>query len=461
MTAANKYKLPLYLTLLLGLALRLKDLTKESLWFDESHTLILSRLSFTEIIPAIAIDVHPPFYFLLMQVWTNLFGESVFVLRFFSVIFGTFSIYLLYKIAEELYSKKTGIIAALFLSLSSLHIHYSQETRMYALVFFLSLASLYFFIKFLKERKNADLTFYVITSSLMLYTHSTSVFLLVFQNIYFLLDLYSKGKGKEFLLKWLLSQALIILLYLPWIGIIIYQWGKVSSQSWGLWVKTASLERLYQFLNTYAGFGLVYFAIPILALGKKLKKTLFPILLLVTALFIPFLVSKFIKEMFIIRITLPALAGFYLLSSFSIANLKKKYLFLCLPLLCFFLLTDTCNYYQRTKKEEWNKAASFVEKTAIAGDTVLFNAGYIKDFAYGYYAKRKDLNNVAFPEKSSRIKKEDLPRLAKIIEGKNRIYLVRAMSFDSERSLEKLLSSRFKKKTKQEFYQVEVVFFRN
>lgn len=468
---------PVIAVVLLAFILRIYDLAGESVWFDEAYTLVITHLSFREIIPATAYDVHPPLYFFLMRIWTQAFGESAAVIRFLSVIFGTASIFVLYKLGQQIYSKKAGLIAALFLSLSPLHIHYSQEARMYAAVVFFSFCSLYFLLKVLAKPDKSAIALYLISTACMLYTHSTAFFVLLFENIYVLLYCYY-GVRKPFLksfLPWIYLQLALGLLYSPWALVLLEQWGKVNSGQWGRWVSEASPDKVYELLAYYSGSpsGLIFFSAAILIsfplLIKKyganysdlVLKLVFPLLIMLVPILAPFIVSQIFQPLFIQRVTLPSLAGFYLLSAMTICSIPRvKLQVFFTALLSSFLFFETLNYYQRVDKEEWNLAVKLIEETAKPGDTVLFNANFSKDFAYAYYAKRNDLRLVGFPKNHSIIVEQDYQDLMQIVRGKERIFLVRAMTNDSRRHLENILARHFENVVKVEFYHLEVFIFK-
>src|SRR5471030_1173670 len=100
----------------------------QSLWLDEATSAMTTRMSlsnfFTKFMPG---DFHPPLYYLLLRLWTLFFGSSEVALRSLSVLFGVATVYVLYLLGKELIGKKTGIIAAILLATSGLHIYYSQE----------------------------------------------------------------------------------------------------------------------------------------------------------------------------------------------------------------------------------------------------------------------------------------------------------------------------------------------
>ncbi len=139
-------------TLLLGLVLRFISLN-QSLWIDEATTMNVARsFPFGDIINKFSPgDFHPPFYYLFMKVWVDIFGSSEIVGRMPSIIFGVLTIYVIYLIGRNIIDKQAGIVAGLLLATSGLHIYYSQEARMYSMTAFLVSCLIFSFVKILKS----------------------------------------------------------------------------------------------------------------------------------------------------------------------------------------------------------------------------------------------------------------------------------------------------------------------
>jgi len=137
----------IYLILVFGLALRLISLN-QSLWLDEATSALAAKMNvaelFTKFLPG---DFHPPLYYLILKLWSGLFGYSEIALRFPSIIFGILTIYVVYLIGKSLFSKNVGLVASLFLATSGLHVYYSQEARMYSLAALLVSLLTYLFLR--------------------------------------------------------------------------------------------------------------------------------------------------------------------------------------------------------------------------------------------------------------------------------------------------------------------------
>ena len=124
-----KRKYFIYLILLLALLLRL-IVINQSFWLDEAiGALVVKNQTFFQIATQfVKSDNHPPLYYLLLKLWTNLFGYTEIAIRSLSVLFGVATVYMVYLIARLIRNKQSvfPIISALFLATSPFHIYYSS-----------------------------------------------------------------------------------------------------------------------------------------------------------------------------------------------------------------------------------------------------------------------------------------------------------------------------------------------
>jgi len=219
----NRSELTLLAILLLGLFLRVFDLSKESVWLDEGYSIKVANLNLFNIVEEISRnDSHPPLYYFVLHYWIKLFGDSEFSARFPSVIFGFFAIFMIYKVGSLIFDKEVGIFSSLIIGLSTFHIYYSQEARMYSLISLLTLLSIYFFIKLLRERSLIASIGYILSTILLMYTHVYGLFIIIADNIYIVtLFLFSRKSCKLDFKRWIFLQAVLIVLFIPCIGFLI------------------------------------------------------------------------------------------------------------------------------------------------------------------------------------------------------------------------------------------------
>jgi mannosyltransferase len=128
--------------LALGLVLRIPGLG-ESLWYDELWSTKLLLMPTFRLLRTIGGDVHPPFYTVLMRLWTAVFGDSELSIRFPPLLLGLASIPLVYLSGTRLVGKAAALAAAFFITVSPVHIWYSQEARPYSAVMFFLLLGVY------------------------------------------------------------------------------------------------------------------------------------------------------------------------------------------------------------------------------------------------------------------------------------------------------------------------------
>ncbi|MFN8534688.1 MAG: glycosyltransferase family 39 protein [Dehalococcoidia bacterium] len=121
---------------LIGLAfgLRVATIADRPLWFDEGYSIYFAGVSPLETAQLTAIDIHPPLYYWLLQLWTWLVGWNDISVRLFSVVIGTATVALLMRFGSEAFGRRAGALAAAALAISPLHVTYSVEVRMYALL---------------------------------------------------------------------------------------------------------------------------------------------------------------------------------------------------------------------------------------------------------------------------------------------------------------------------------------
>jgi 4-amino-4-deoxy-L-arabinose transferase-like glycosyltransferase len=223
--------LALLAIVLLALGLRLYRLDAQSLWYDEAFSVYLARMDLAEITSRTAEDIQPPLYYYLLSAWLELFGDSENALRGLSLMFGVLSVPLAYALAWQLLrSHLAGLLAALFLAVSPLHVWYGQEVRMYTLLTFLCMLSSYFLLLVVQTENKWESvglwTAYTVTSVASMYAHYFAFFVLVFQGLYLLLVWWERGlRPTRLIVGGLVSGSVVVLAYLPWLPHLVTRYG--------------------------------------------------------------------------------------------------------------------------------------------------------------------------------------------------------------------------------------------
>jgi mannosyltransferase len=268
-TTRRVEQIGLFLITLLALVLRLYRLGAQSLWADEMSSLVTAVKPVGRLLYDLSNEIHPPFYHLVLKGWIAIFGISEVGIRSLSVLSGMILVLLTYAIGRRLAGEVVGLVAAFFSALSAFQVYYSQEARMYMPLAALSALSVYCFIRFLEaERRESEhrlagyweletghwvqdtedkirgrdrghnlylwASLYALTTAACLYTHYSFPIILLMESLVYLLWLivsWSRGKIIKRGARWALIQAVVILLYWPWLPIAYRQlstWPSIS-----------------------------------------------------------------------------------------------------------------------------------------------------------------------------------------------------------------------------------------
>lgn len=192
----------IWIIIIFGVILRLLFINKpEGLWNDEYVSWYIASKPLTDgFIENIKSQCHMPFYYLYLKFFMTIFGQSDLVLRLTSVLAGTLSIPVMYLCGLEK-DKKTGLVAAGLTALSSFLIYYSQEVRIYAVLFLFSALSLLFTLRLLKEQNKKNLIGLIFADFMILFTHTIG-FVFVFFNILLISAFLFKNFKKVIIALW-------------------------------------------------------------------------------------------------------------------------------------------------------------------------------------------------------------------------------------------------------------------
>lgn len=316
MVFKNKY-IYVFLILLIvyGFFLRIYDLNTQSLWIDEGFSINAASQTLRYGYPLLESGyvysgslLHT--YFSAFSI--KIFGDVIFASRLISVIFGILSIIVTFYLGKEIYNRKIGLIAALFVTFSSIEIAWSRQARMYTQLQFFLLLSLYLFYKFNITKKRKYFYFTLISTLAAILSHGLGFSLILIYLFYFILDY------KDF--KFLLKKKFIIPIVLFAIPIIYLIFGSLTNYKYTY----INYFLKYIYFLRFDHEILFYFSlIGIIVSLKEFKKSSF--------LFISFFTPILILSFFIIL-------------------LHYRYLFFILPILFIFAAYLICfisNYFKK------------------------------------------------------------------------------------------------------------------
>jgi mannosyltransferase len=394
----KRTKAVLVIIVIIGAILRLYNITYQSLWYDELHSIIPTDPSNTlaSVVRYCKSD-QPPVFFVILFCAFKIFGYSELLGRLVAAFIGIISIFIMYLLGKECKSKAVGLFAALLTSLNYFDIYYSQELRFYSLAFALSATSFLFFIRAFKTERILDFSFYVLFTTLLLYTHYYGLIIYAVQAITFLILLTYKNNTR-FIVGSIFSAFLIIALYSPWIPVILS-----DLEITEFWIKKPSPIFMLEYFYDYFGkdaLSVGIFAYLIFRFLKKFAKNswLFdrekPIYIIVLcwlflSYFLPYVKSLMGTPLLLPRytiVTLPALIIIIACGWIEIEGIKWRKLialvaFLSMTLNLFFIR----KYYSKITKQQLREASAVVKENNVNNDAIYSTIPW----HYNYYMKGK------------------------------------------------------------------------
>jgi len=178
----------------LGVLVRFPTIGEQSFWYDEAITHGIVAGGLGHVISTVPrTESTPPLYYLLVWLWSRLFGAGEAGLRSFSALCGTLTIPLVWAAGRRLAGERVALIAALLTAVNPLLFWYSQEARSYALMTVLSAASLLALLRALERPDQRRLLAFGVISAFALCAHYFAAFAVVPEVAWLLVSLRRSG----------------------------------------------------------------------------------------------------------------------------------------------------------------------------------------------------------------------------------------------------------------------------
>ena len=250
-----------------GLALRIWQIDRESLWLDEAGRVAIASLPFGQIAHGVAVvELSPPLYHFVLALWIRLAGDGDVSVRLLSALLAVPAVALGWSLGRAVAGRRVGLALAALVAISPFGVHYGQEAAMYALVLPLGLATTLAAVRVLgatgslaspspstgegwgggenlaprpptpdphalsaaRRARTRWLVAYVVLGTLALYTHYYAAFLLVTVVVVGVVDSVAR-RSRHGVIIWIAAHLLIALAFLPWVTELISQAGLAAS----------------------------------------------------------------------------------------------------------------------------------------------------------------------------------------------------------------------------------------
>ncbi|WP_407379220.1 hypothetical protein [Methanobrevibacter sp.] len=431
---------------------------------DEYFTISVLNFPITDLAYVIAHDVHPPLYYLLLKIASDIltiFGigfDKIFIYKIMTIIpYAIILILSVTKIKNEYGYFTAGLFAFSMAVMSEFLVYYSI-LRMY------SWAALFVVLAFLYLRDVIDKNdrkywaLLTIFSVLAAYTHYFAAIPIVC--IYICLFIYLLLNDKEKLKYWFISAICGIILFAPWIFSLTSQ---LTSVSEGYWIPEITFNNIIGFLGYFVTptrnfytciFSVVIFVAIIVytatIFNRIDKKDRFYILCGLIAylgtIIIGTGVSIMVRPIMVDRYLLPSAAILWFAISFMIGKIEARKEFIIVFALVLIMMVAGISQLN-SSNDYWGTVnmhrEAFFDQISQDNDSIVINDGgnrmfymefsnktdmYLLSDQYELYGYNLSELHDTFDFKE--ISKDELPKLVKENPDKNIYIICRNTDFD-------------------------------
>ncbi len=388
--------------ILLGLGLRLFHLDDQSFWYDEAMSAGISRGTVTQILRNDFYSPHPPLYFLALHSWLAV-DQSDFAIRLLSAMLGVAGIAGMFALGKALCDDTVGLVAATITAIAPYHVFYSQEARMYALLFLMSTLLLVSYARMLQTDSRRWWAAYTALAALSLNTHLFSGLLLLSLHLHFFVH---GSPGRKPWRRLVISDGVVLLAFVPRFSILVAQARRVTGD---FWIPRPGLAQLFSAPHAFIlsqhiserlvslAFALVLFLVIVthLQIARAIAKREAHRAVLVLAIYafwspllLAFLISQW-RSVYLERTLIVAVPALYFLLGWGMTRTRERYVNVALALLVtLFAVNGLYNWYFNADfaKPPFRTAAQFVQDRVKPGEPVVHtsDAGFL---IFAHYAQ--------------------------------------------------------------------------
>jgi len=413
-------------------ALRIIRIGVDEMWLDETISAVAAMGPVGDILRGVHSPKSPPLYYLLLKVWSSIFGCSEISMRGMSAVAGTALVVLTGVVGTRLFSRRAGLAAAGVAAVAPLGVYYSMETRSYILLSLFALGYTYFSLMMTEKKDRRTAAALVACGIGLAWTHAYGLLLLPLPNI-LLLSAPARRNYSRLLGAQGLTLVGVLLVWVP-----IYLRGSVEMAGWvqSMWDDmgpgTAFL-RSFQILGAGASYprlvfrlwqppawwiswpATVFFAAVVTTglawkpdvKGSPARRLAVSgvLLSLIMPLVLAYVISEFWKPVYLVgRTDFIAAPAFYLLAGVGLARMKKELLAGCVVAIILFSSYNLFHLYTRQPFNAGRSAAAFVARASEPDDIVLCTCSTC--FPIEYYLEKdgEDRKIVPYPLKETAVK---------------------------------------------------------
>jgi mannosyltransferase len=398
---------------IVGAALRLHLLSARSLWVDEAASVHFASVPWWPFLRLLAgYQGNMTLYYFLLRAWIHL-GDSEFVVRGLSVLFGVLTIPVMYALGARLFDRATGLAAAALLTVHSFHVQWSQEARGYSLLLLLLVLATYALVSAMESNQESHWVIFAFVAALCVYAHIFAVLVLIAHA----LAIAFPGPfriGRRNVAATLLAFALFIAPMAAWVLREVL--GHSSQINWIPQPTRVSIFQFLELLTARGGWLLVVIYLSLCGLAfvragsvassykENWALRLFALWLVLPPLLT--LAATPIKVLFLPRYMVICVPAVVMLAARGLANLYRMAVVERWAAAACFILVMTLSargalrYFTSfaTEATDWRSAVSFILQHQQPGDGAVFYRPNVNPYIYYVHRAQAEHGAAAAPE---------------------------------------------------------------
>jgi len=198
--------------------------TTSGLWLDEALSVNIATLPLGDIGEALRHDGHPPLYYVLLHLWTEVFGTGDTAVRSLSGVLAVLTLPVAWAVGRRAGDATLGWLTVLVLGALPFATRYGTEARMYALVMLLVFLGWLAVQRALEAPRLGRLVVVAVVSGALLLTHYWAFYLLGATGLVLVVAWWrAPGEARTTRLRVTLAVAAGGVFFLPWLPSFLEQ----------------------------------------------------------------------------------------------------------------------------------------------------------------------------------------------------------------------------------------------
>ncbi len=210
-------------------------------WIDEAISVGIAGHPLHEIPALLRLDGAPPLWYLLLGVWTRVFGTTPTATHGLSLLIVLITVPVAFWAGRSLFGQLTGWYAAVLAALSPFLTYFAGETRMYALVTLFALVAAAAHAHVFAFGRTRYLPLLVGSLIAVSYTHYWGLYLVLASGATAVVLALTDQSDRQALLRRAIGAHVVVgIAFLPWIPMLVSQ----SRTTGAPWAYTPNLREL-------------------------------------------------------------------------------------------------------------------------------------------------------------------------------------------------------------------------